>query len=672
MPITVKLHSIAGGQRTLIGERMLQMRRVTIGRGAECAISLEDPKKYISRVHLQLDDEGGECWMTVVSKVNPAFVNSQRQMPGGRVQVRPGDRIELGEYEIELLGAPQESVKPVAPPPPPPAPPPPPRPAPRAAPRADDPLIQMLKSASIAQEQVSKDVDYAQAIASAQQAAPEIAPELEAFSPEKLPPPEDIFGDEFAQAGALPEPTSLDQLPPPEDIFGDTPAPAPVAAEAKPPAKSQDVFGDATFVGKAAPPEDLYNEPTMIGRSSSAEARQAPAKDEDEVFQEATFVGKSLPPPGIFDEPAFVAGATPAARKPSEPELKPAPEPVAERIQPQAPEPIFDEPTFPGEAAPPEVTKPPEAEPKPVPEPVVETALPQAPPAIFDEPTFVPDSGLAVTEPSEPEPAAATEPVAETTRPQAPAAIFDEPTFVPGVAPATAKPAEVTRPEAAVAPTVAKIAEPAPAGAMPGREPGIERALQIFLEGAGIVPREIADADRQAYLRECGAITRAAVEGIMALLLARAAARKEFQAEDRTMVASRDNNPLKLMSDPQEAIVFLFDAGERTGGFLNPVQAIGDACEDLRSHEIALIAGMRAAILGTIRRFDPQSLEKELEKAGGGFSIGGKKSKLWDQFVATQEKLSRDAEDDFNKVFGREFMGAYMAQVRKLRPPGKS
>ena len=38
--------------------------------------------------------------------------------------------------------------------------------------------------------------------------------------------------------------------------------------------------------------------------------------------------------------------------------------------------------------------------------------------------------------------------------------------------------------------------------------------------------------------------------------------------------------------------------------------------------------------------------------------------------AAYQQKLARDAEDDFNKVFGREFMGTYMAQVKRLKSGG--
>lgn len=196
---------------------------------------------------------------------------------------------------------------------------------------------------------------------------------------------------------------------------------------------------------------------------------------------------------------------------------------------------------------------------------------------------------------------------------------------------------------------------------------GASSGLRAFLEGAGVPHKELSPADSERMLRDCGAILRAAVEGIMMLLLARGEMRKEFEAEDRTMVAARDNNPLKLMSDPHEAMDFLFDPAERTDGFLDPVQAVGDACEDLRTHELALMAGMRAAIQGALRRFDPNVIERAFEKSEKGFSLASRKARLWEMFVVEQDKLSRDAQDDFNKVFGRDFMGAYQAQLRRVK-----
>jgi type VI secretion system FHA domain protein len=237
----------------------------------------------------------------------------------------------------------------------------------------------------------------------------------------------------------------------------------------------------------------------------------------------------------------------------------------------------------------------------------------------------------------------------------------DEPTPTAKSIPANAPPEETFVPKA-------RTAAPAPApAAAPAASTGMAAALRVFLEGAGVPHKDLSAADAERMLRDCGAILRAAVEGIMLLLLARAEMRKEFEAEERTMVAARDNNPLKLMSDPHEAMDFLFDPAERTDGFLDPVQAVGDACEDLRTHELALMAGMRAAIQGALRRFDPNAIERAYEKSAKGFSLASRKAKLWELFVVEQDKLTRDAQDDFNKVFGRDFMGAYQAQLRRVK-----
>jgi FHA domain-containing protein len=192
-------------------------------------------------------------------------------------------------------------------------------------------------------------------------------------------------------------------------------------------------------------------------------------------------------------------------------------------------------------------------------------------------------------------------------------------------------------------------------------------ALRAFFEGAGLPHRELSPMQTDRLLRDCGAILRAAIEGIMMLTLARAELRKEFGTEERTMVAARDNNPLRMMSDAREAMDFLFDPGDRTDGFLEPVQAVGDACQDLRAHELALVAGMRAAVLGVLRRFDPPAIERELDKSAKGFSLASRKAQLWDGFVAQYAKLSREAQENFNKSFGREFMGAYQVELRRLK-----
>jgi len=481
MTLALKVYQKGEGGPTLMRERSFDTPRITLGRGADCEVTLEDPKKWVSRIHAVLNVDGGEYWLNVVSKVNPVFVAGQRYDPGSRVQLQGGDRIEIGEYEIELV---------------PPAPP---------------PIADPSEPTFITRSPLAEPTFIGQPVPE----APDILLDAE---PEPEP-----------QAAAVTQPM---------------PEPAP-----RGPAADDSVFAEATYTG-APPPAGMFDEPTYIGKSMDARKEDpAPAEEsiEDSVFKEVTLL-RNLPPPedGFFDEP-----------------------------------------------------------PTPVPAPA----------------------------PAEPE------------VPYEDRSVFLEQTLL------RARSAETTFPQ--------------PEGAAAG--PGAQEALRVFLEGAGLPPRSFAgDAEAAQYLRQCGAITRAAIDGVMALLVARAEAKKEFRAEDRTMVASRDNNPLKLMADPQEAIDFLFDPKERSGGFLTPVQAVSDAFDDMRAHEAALIAGMRAAILGAVARFEPKKLEEDLEKSSGGLGLN-RKARLWELFAAYQQKLARDTNDDFNKVFGRDFLSAYMAQVKQLK-----
>lgn len=394
MSVTVKIFTKQAGRPTLFQTREFDALPVTLGRDASCTVALEDPLKHISRVHVELAEQDGACWLSVVSKVNPVVVKGARHGPGSRVQLQSGDSFDMGEFEVQVV-----------------------------------------------------------------------------FVEKKRTPP--------------PEKKSLIEM-----LAEDTGTPA---AEDLPP-----------------------------------------------------------PEPGLFDEPTFVGG---------------------------------NEPTYMGPAV-----RPPPA--------------PKPPPPVVEKP----------------------KPPVETTATRA------------------------TAPKS------------------PGAAASLQDAVRIFLDGAGLPEKTLTAEQSEKLLRESGVILRAAVEGLMTLLLARGEMRKEFEAQERTMVAARDNNPLKLMGEVQEAMDYLFDPAGRREGFLEPVQAIADAAEDLRAHELALMAGMRGAILGAVRRFDAQVLEKALDKSAGGFSFGGRKAKMWDLFLAYQQKLSQEAQEDFNKVFGRDFMAAYEAQLRRLKP----
>ncbi len=193
------------------------------------------------------------------------------------------------------------------------------------------------------------------------------------------------------------------------------------------------------------------------------------------------------------------------------------------------------------------------------------------------------------------------------------------------------------------------------------------QAVQEFLRGAAMTGVQVSDEEAADFLRECGAVCRAAIEGLMGLLLARATVKDQLRVSDRTMVAVRENNALKLIENVDEAVKFVFDRKSRTDAFLPPDEAVADACTDLQLHEIALVAGMRSALMGAIKRFDPAVIEKKFDKEGGGSLLSNKKAKLWDVFLAYYDDTTRDAEDNFDRVFGPDFLRAYQEQLKRLK-----
>ena len=179
-----------------------------------------------------------------------------------------------------------------------------------------------------------------------------------------------------------------------------------------------------------------------------------------------------------------------------------------------------------------------------------------------------------------------------------------------------------------------------------------------------VIPNEGAEV----FLEECGAVVRAAVEGLMAMLLARKKVKEELCAWDRTMIAPDKNNPLKLIDSVEQALQFVFDPSERSDdAFLPPAQAVADACDDLQAHELALVAGMRTALLGAVKLFEPGAIEKRHDREGNKPLIANRKALLWESFLAHYAKIEADADDNFDRVFGSAFLRGYQEQIRRLK-----
>jgi predicted component of type VI protein secretion system len=202
---------------------------------------------------------------------------------------------------------------------------------------------------------------------------------------------------------------------------------------------------------------------------------------------------------------------------------------------------------------------------------------------------------------------------------------------------------------------------PADAAAQPGA--GSEALWRSFLSGAALELPYTAPSTE--LLSSVGAMMRIAIEGIHRLVAMRATAKNELRAE-MTTIQVRGNNPLKFAPDATVALRLLLQPPAR--GFLAGPAALREALIDLQSHEVGVIAGMRAALEAVLERFDPTMLENLLSTRSMFDSLrpGRRNARLWDLYLQHYRSLREEAQEDFQRFFGEAFRDAYEAQVRNL------
>lgn len=191
--------------------------------------------------------------------------------------------------------------------------------------------------------------------------------------------------------------------------------------------------------------------------------------------------------------------------------------------------------------------------------------------------------------------------------------------------------------------------------------------LSAFTKGLGVPGLQPPGGLTPEFMFRLGVVLREAVQGTMDLLVARAMTKREVRA-NVTMIVSKHNNPLKFSPDVGFALTQLLHAKAGIGGFMAPDEAMRDAYDDLRAHQLGFMAGMRAALAGVLVRFKPEELETRLSDKSFLDSVlpANRKAKLWDLYEQRFSDISREAEDDFHSLFGREFLRAYEEQIQRL------
>lgn len=186
--------------------------------------------------------------------------------------------------------------------------------------------------------------------------------------------------------------------------------------------------------------------------------------------------------------------------------------------------------------------------------------------------------------------------------------------------------------------------------------------LRVFLQGAGIAdPNFIPPEQWSALMKTSGELLRSMVDGLMQVLRARAELKSQFRVSVTTM-RSIDNNPLKFTPNVDDAIKLILLP--TNPGFLSPKEAVYEGFRDIMNHQMAMTAGIQAALAEILRSFDPEMLEKS---QGEGI-LFQKKAKCWEYYIDKYPQLKALAQEDF---FGETFAKAYEKQMLLLSRSSK-
>ncbi|MDF3605036.1 type VI secretion system-associated FHA domain protein TagH [Paracoccus sp. DMF-8] len=214
--------------------------------------------------------------------------------------------------------------------------------------------------------------------------------------------------------------------------------------------------------------------------------------------------------------------------------------------------------------------------------------------------------------------------------------------------------------------TIGPGTQPAPAtGAAPLATPPGQGAdfIRAFCEGAGIPPEMAQGAAPEVLGHALGQAMRSAVGEIMLALRDRASAKQFVKVGTRTMRAATDNNPMKFLPDPDQALEAMFLRPR--AGFLNGADSFDEALRDLRQHQAALFAALQPALMKLVGDLVPDAIESETD--GGRFG-SNRKARAWDSYVQRWDAKVAPHENGILDEFITHFASAYRDALAASAP----
>ena len=199
------------------------------------------------------------------------------------------------------------------------------------------------------------------------------------------------------------------------------------------------------------------------------------------------------------------------------------------------------------------------------------------------------------------------------------------------------------------------------------QERGVKADITVdtsIVDAMGFQNQHLVDAQITQINELAGKVIREMVSGLMQVLGSRSSIKNEFRM-NVTTIQPVENNPIKFSANVDDALENMFI--KEGNAYKKPLAAVSDCFDGIAEHQLAVLAGIRAAFKGVVERFDPVLLDARFSRQNkGGLILGSQKAKNWDSYLEYYNELVGDIDNTFQYLFGDDFVRAYEDQLQQL------
>jgi type VI secretion system protein ImpI len=205
------------------------------------------------------------------------------------------------------------------------------------------------------------------------------------------------------------------------------------------------------------------------------------------------------------------------------------------------------------------------------------------------------------------------------------------------------------------------VAVPKPAPVASASESQSEAFWQRFGSALGVDFTGLDESTREAMAIKAANLLKLSIGGLQQSLRTRSELKNELRLA-QTTVQTAGKNPLKHTSDAEQALSTLLQAPKP--GQFGAEESVVRAFRDVQAHQVAMLAGSRAAVRATLEHFSPEQLTLRFEREGQKPMFAGAGSR-WRAFSRHHHALRQD--DDWSeRLLARDFAQAYEEQIRLI------